>query len=125
MIGSNNFRQNESILETRRKFWRNAHMVNAPADVAFARFCEMTPPRIGFLSVGIEFAKGVNESSFDDLIESLALFGCETGVLHILLRRAISISLCATLKSPQTMTGFFFSSFPRYLRKSGSQTSWR
>lgn len=63
--------------------FRNEEIVNAPADVVLAGVAPVRPPGIA-LGVGMEAAESVDESSLEQIINSLPFFGGEASVVGVL-----------------------------------------
>ena len=69
----------------------------------------MAPPGIVAVALG-EDAEGVDEAGIDEILEALALLVGEAFLAALGFGFARSSSVCATLRSPQKITGFFLSS---------------
>lgn len=92
---------------------RHDEIVNAPSSVFLSRLETVGPPRVDARFVGVEEAESVGEARIEKVGKLLAFLVGEAGIAAVGLRIFRSISWCATLKSPQAMTGFFFRSSMR------------
>ncbi len=124
MIGPHNAGINRTFLDALFERLRYEEVIDPPADIALARVRKMTPPGVvaGTLS---EQAKCVNETRRKDLHDPGAFFVRIARLALVGFGMVRSSGVCATLRSPQKMTGFFFSSERTYARNAGSQCSCR
>ncbi len=79
MVGAHDFGVDRRIRHASDEGWRNAEVIDPPADVALPRSAPVRPPRIGVLFVGIKVAEGVDEPAVEQLGKARALLVGEPG----------------------------------------------